>query len=83
VARDRIGGKAVPYWLTEILRRTRRRSQRAATAQDEPEPHPLTAEERAAERVAWEEARQRVQERQRTEGNRRDRQPPAEESDTR
>ena len=68
----------MPYWLTEILRRTRRRGERGALEQDEPEPRPLTREERAAEHEAWEQARQRVRERRDTERKRRDRQPPAE-----
>lgn len=66
----------MPYWLTEIFRRTRRRHHLEAP-QDDHAPPLRTAEERAQEQEAWEQARQRIQQRQ-AEKQRNDRQPPAE-----
>jgi len=67
----------MPYWLTEILRRTRRRGQHSATTPDDQLPPLHTAEERAQEQEAWEQARQRVQRRQAENERQRDQTRPA------
>jgi hypothetical protein len=52
----------MPYWLTEILRRTRRH-RRSPTGENEEKPRLCTPDERAREQEIWEQARQRVQRR--------------------
>jgi hypothetical protein len=67
----------MPYWLTEILRRTRRRGQHSGTTRDDQLPPLRTAEERVQEQEAWEQARQRVEQRQAENERQRDQTRPA------